>query len=965
MTAGRALGAWVALALAAAPAPSMAGPFDPALNFRTLGTRHFVIHFHQGEEATASRLAVIVERVHRALVPSLGRAPRGATHVVLASQDDTPNGETTVVPWNAIEIVAVPPTGADLIGNTDDWLTYVFTHEYAHVLHLDRSLGWARVARAVFGRTEVAFPNLGLPLWQIEGFAVVAESEDGQGRLHAGDFREIVDAGLRAGRPEPIDRVNGGLVDWPAGQGWYAYGARFDQYLIERFGRDRFLALSDETAGRLLTSRAFTSVYGVSLGELWREFEASLSGRVRRAAPGEPRPGRLTALGFRVAGPRVDTDGSIWFSASNPHGFPGLYSLDPHGRLRHRANRFGGSGLALGRDVVWFDQLELVRGAGLASDLYALERRTGRVRRLTVGSRLVDPDLSPDGRRLAVVRTGPGRRELLVLDAVRLLASSGPTNGDDLPVLARAGTPSEVFGAPRWSPDGTRIAVERRHLGGPSTIVVLDAGLAPARPTIYAPRGRAVTPAWVSERSLLFAADADGGPFAIYRADWNEDGADLRVVHAASPTGGALWPSVGGDGRLVFAGYAATGWDLFTMPLTTGAPADFYVETMAPIVRPGVSGEAPEKVAAARAYTPWSTLAPRGWLPLVEQRDGRWRIGGQAFGTDVLARHALSMSASWALDGGTPATALVSRARPDWNASYLYERWQAEPFVAAEDRTSLFQTLDGGGALVPIAERDQQLDIGVWRPFRRVRWTQSLLVAYHGERLTTDAPLARQVARRAGVRGAWTATTARRYGYSISQEDGVAGAVSAESFRPAFGGDGVGEAVSGDVRAYLPAPWRHVVFAVRTAGAVSRGDRGTRRLFRLGGTSGNAALGQFGSDTVGLLRGLGDSAFTGTHVAVMNVEARVPLAWPQRGLGTWPIFLRSLHAAAFADVGSAWTTGWAWADRKTGVGAELSADVVAWYGLPMTWTVGVGWAHDGAGRLPDQRSVYFRVGPSF
>ncbi len=163
------------------------------------------------------------------------------------------------------------------IGNTDDWLEYVFTHEYAHILHLDRSRGWARLARGLLGRSAIAFPNLTLPLWQIEGLATLAESEGGAGRLHAGDFREVVDTPARARRLEPLDRVNGGLVDWPSGQGWYAYGARFHQYLLATYGPDKLRELSDRTAGRLpfLTSGAFRRVYGRSLGQLWKDFQAA------------------------------------------------------------------------------------------------------------------------------------------------------------------------------------------------------------------------------------------------------------------------------------------------------------------------------------------------------------------------------------------------------------------------------------------------------------------------------------------------------------------------------------------------------------------------------------------------------------------------------------------------------------------------------------------------------------------
>ena len=54
--------------------------------------------------------------------------------------------------------------------------------------------------------------------WQIEGLATCEESAlTGEGRLHAGDFRAIEREAARAGVIEPLDRMNGGLTDWPAG----------------------------------------------------------------------------------------------------------------------------------------------------------------------------------------------------------------------------------------------------------------------------------------------------------------------------------------------------------------------------------------------------------------------------------------------------------------------------------------------------------------------------------------------------------------------------------------------------------------------------------------------------------------------------------------------------------------------------------------------------------------------------
>ena len=50
---------------------------------------------------------------------------------------------------------------------------------------------------------------------------------------------------------------------------------------------------------------------------------------------------------------------------------------------------------------------------------------------------------------------------------------------------------------------------------------------------------------------------------------------------------------------------------------------------------------------------------------------------------------------------------------------------------------------------------------------------------------------------------------------------------------------------------------------------------------------------------------------------------------------------------------------------KVSFGAEASVDAVVGYYLPLTATVGAAWGHDGSGRVPDQTTLYFRLGRAF
>lgn len=950
--------------------PAAAGPFDPRLEFRTTRTAHFVIHYHQGADAAAARLAVLAETVHQRLAGRAGPGhDRRVTHLVVADQSDAPNGFATIIPWNAIVLYLAPPTGASFIGNTDDWLAYVFTHEYAHVVHLDRSDGWARALRAILGRTPAAYPNLSLPLWDIEGTATAQEGLAGHGRLAAGDFREIVDSAARAGRFEPLDRVNGGLVDWPGGHGWYAYGSRFHEFLRSAYGETRWEELAAATAGRLpyLGAGAYRKIYGRSLGTLWNEFRDA----VVREQSGESAAAsgsgavRLTHNGFDVEGPARGPDGQVYVTISDPRRFPGIYRVDPEGRLERVTSRVGGSRVTFHDRRLIFDQLEVVRGVALLSDLYDHDPENGGTRRLTIGARLADPDVSPDGGRLAAVQIDAGRRALLLLDTAQLLRDA-PLAPDALPIRARTAEDDAVYAAPRWSPDGRVIAAERRLRDGRSEIVLLDG----ERLTVVAvaasrDEGRRVTPAWSPDgRTLYFASDHEPGPFRIYAVPIEAGrpaGPPAAVLHVP---GGARWPLPDGEGRLLFVGYTADGFDLFSDAVrpSSQSTGDIGPSPLPPDRHPTGQAESP----AATSYSPWATLAPRTWLPVIERQDGRWRLGGVVGGADVLGRHAFAATATWALD---PAPASIGsaapRGRPDWTATYVYQRWQPAWYAAAEDRTRLFETVDATGVVRPLARREQQIESGVLRPFVTVRRTQTARLAYYAERVTNSTPsLARQIDR-AGIRAAWTINTARRYGYSISPEDGWAFGATAEVLRPALGSDGSADAFTVDGRAYLPLGLPHAVAALRGAFGASRGDPAVARPFFVGGVEENRGLGVFGTDAVSLLRGFPDTAFVGRRAAVLNAEARIPLGWPQRGVGTWPIFLNALHAAAFLDVGQAWDDAPRWRDRKIGYGLEVSADVTAGFGLPLTWTAGVAWGEDGAGLVAPQRSVYVRAGRSF
>ena len=164
-----------------------------------------------------------------------------------------------------------------------------------------------------------------------------------------------------------------------------------------------------------------------------------------------------------MGGPRFGPDGRLYYSVVNPHGFPAmLVSGEAGGATRKLGNRYLGTALGFAGSQVVFDQMEIESQVALQSDLYLIDLTTGERKRLTHGARAADPDVSPDGRTIACTIQRADRRELATLD---LAATAAPAH-----VLASE--PGVHFAAPRWSPDGRWIAVERVSSAGLAEISI-------------------------------------------------------------------------------------------------------------------------------------------------------------------------------------------------------------------------------------------------------------------------------------------------------------------------------------------------------------------------------------------------------------------------------------------------------------------------------------------------------------
>jgi hypothetical protein len=264
--------------------------------------------------------------------------------------------------------------------------------------------------------------------------------------------------------------------------------------------------------------------------------------------------------------------------------------------------------------------------------------------------------------------------------------------------------------------------------------------------------------------------------------------------------------------------------------------------------------------------------------------------------------------------------------------------------------------------------RSLETDLGVLLPFRRVRWSQSLFAAWNATTDTLECPSCTPAvdmrAARRSVRAGWNIDSSKSYGYSVSAEEGARLTATAELTRRALGADADAGSATIDARGYLPVFPRHAVVAVRAGAATAWGDARLRRSFSASGAGPQSSGFEFGTDAIALLRGFAEDDVTGEHAWSANLDYRVPLVRIERGAGTLPFFLRTMHAAVFTDAADAWSGTPAQRRIRASAGVELSLDIVAGYVLPLTLTGGAAWRHDPTGRSTGV-ALFGRIGRAF
>ncbi|MBW3630388.1 MAG: hypothetical protein KY464_13965 [Gemmatimonadetes bacterium] len=965
--------------LLAAPA---AAQIPPDGRWQTYETEHFRVTFPPEVEALARRAGDRAEKAYAALAEELVAPPRGKVDLLLANNTDLANGYARVFPTARVIVYTHAPADTRELTYYQDWLDLVVLHELVHIFHLDASRGvWAKL-RAVLGRNPLLFPAVFSPGWLTEGLATYFESRlTGAGRVRG----TLHDMTLRTAILEdaffPIDRVTGSSTRWPGGSTRYVYGSLFIDYLARTRAPESIPAFVEEAAGSLpyRLDRNARRTLGIKLTDAWEQWEQELRTRYLASADslrasGLTEPEILTDAGRLAAFPRYSAGGALAYSAATAREQPAIRLILPDGGervLQKRANA-GSFGWASGERIVYGD-LDYADPYRIYSDLHQVEL-SGADRRLTREARLADPDVHPDGRRVVAVADANGTNALVIHDM-----QTGSTRRITEPSL------DVQWSLPRWSPAGHLIAVSRWTAGGLRDVVLVDSAGAVIR-EVTRDRALDTAPTWTPDgRIVVFSSDRTGIA-NLYAFDLGSG----ELFQTTNLLTGGFDPAVSPDGRwIAFSYYRSDGYHIARIPFE---PARWRA---APPARADFTSPLPPRdyLASAagedRPYSPWRSLRPSTWAPIIDSREHLGlKVGVALGGVDLVERH------EWAAE----LAASPRNQRVDGAVTYRY-RGLGNPVLAlsASQEWDVAATVDAAGKALPTALLERERQAGASLIWLRRRWTSTSSVSLAMELtepdLLWDEPSAAGQRRfrqtPADVAAVLHAgyNSARGFGISLGPQTGATASLRAESHRylEPFQGDSLTRGylrLTGRGRRFhalaLPGFTRHVL-ALRADAAAETGS--VSPGLRVGGATGGAlgaALGLplevslLGHGVAFPIRGYPEAAQRGNRAVTASAEYRFPIARPERGVGLLPFFFNRVWGDVFLDGGAAWCAGACarrlpnTVDRFTplaSVGAELDLDLQLGFvaDLPLRFGAALPLRQPGENRVRG----YVRVGRSF
>ncbi|MEX0686672.1 MAG: hypothetical protein WD267_03175 [Balneolales bacterium] len=603
------------------------------LDWYTIESEHFMIHFQEGNSRPAQVISRISEEIYTPITDLYDHYPDQKVSIVLNDREDYSNGAAYFYD-NKIEIW-LPALGTPLRG-THSWLRNVITHEFTHMVQIQAAMKRSRRHPATYlqwlsyedvrrpdvlygfptGFISYPFAGISMPGWLAEGTAQYMR----QG-IDYDDWDSMRDMILRT---RILDNSQLSLESMGSfasktsieREVLYNQGFAFTRYIAETYGEQ---SLADVTraisqSGVHDVSEAIEIGTGLNGKDVYKNWIAQLKAgyQDRMQDIVLTNSTKIEDQGYFNFYPAFSPDGVKAAYLSNQgrddsrvglffkdlqtgktekapleaNLFPGLHpefahehkrgitcNLGPDIRLIRSAFSYSPDG-----DRIAFSRNRRSKYGEGYNDLYVYDIENEEDQRLTTGKRIHEPAWSPDGNTLAAGMFHDGSMNLVTYDfeSKEIIQLTDFQNGE------------QIY-RPVWHPDGEQIyyafsdsshrSIYRYDLITNRSSLVIGNEITDFRDPHIDANGN----------DLYFSADVDG-IFNIYKMNLTSG----RIDKMTEVTGGAFMPAVNEDGMILFAEYVTDGYkislsepsDLLSQDVTASLTVSNTMQSSEPINNP-------------------------------------------------------------------------------------------------------------------------------------------------------------------------------------------------------------------------------------------------------------------------------------------------------------------------------------------------------------------------------------------
>jgi Tol biopolymer transport system component len=585
----------------------------PELNWSTFETEHYYVHFHQGTRRTAELVGKIAEDIYEPVTNLYDYQPSGKIHFIIKDTDDYSNGGAYFFD-NKVEIWS---QNLDYImRGTKNWLRDVVTHEFTHMIQIQKSIKTSKtvpygffqyfdyeperrkdVVRG-FPNTIVSYPisSIAIPVWFAEG---VAQQQNNNARYDYRDPNREMIIRDRIINHKMLSYAEMGVFgkNSQGNESAYNLGFAFVKYLCERFGENVLEKISEESSklSVLTFDKALENATGISADELYTDWKSGLEQvykeKLSRISQNEVKGTAVEEEGFANLHPVWSPDGKkiAYISNKGNDSFSQnrivIYDVEKQSKVNHVPSISSSiSWSPDGKYIVYTTHMNDSFTGSRFQDLFIYDVAEKRSHRISKFLRAKNPDWSNDGKKIVFVTENDGLNQLYLLEiddlysglwedylidiATGNLVTSESKNVETRKTKIRGGALRQLGSIPaerkiyhpRWSPDDRQLVMDTSTDYGRD--IALFKLSDQSFEIIISGKAEQRYPVFHPNKNILYYTSGKTGIYNIYKRDM-ESGETTLITNVS---GGAVMADVNNNDELVYSLYDNLGYHIYTLP---------------------------------------------------------------------------------------------------------------------------------------------------------------------------------------------------------------------------------------------------------------------------------------------------------------------------------------------------------------------------------------------------------------